>query len=68
VIRISADGAVLADLGSKNGTTVGGRPVVGPVRLADGDQIQVGSVRLTFRVREPQGSTETGNSDSGRLS
>jgi hypothetical protein len=68
LIRISADGAVLEDLGSKNGTLVGERPVVGPVRLADGDQIQVGSVRLTFRVREPLGSTETGRSDSGRLS
>jgi DNA-binding winged helix-turn-helix (wHTH) protein len=67
-IRISADGAVLEDLGSKNGTMLGERPVRGPVRLADGDQILLGSVRLTFRVREPLGTTETGRSDTGRVS
>lgn len=33
---------VIEDLGSMNGTTANGRPVVGPTVLHDGDLIQVG--------------------------
>ncbi len=36
-----ADGFILEDLGSKNGTHVNGAPVTGKVRLRDGDLIQV---------------------------
>jgi DNA-binding winged helix-turn-helix (wHTH) protein len=50
--RILAHGgrATIEDLGSRNGTFVGGRRLEGPVALSDGDQIRVGSVTLTFSV------------------
>jgi DNA-binding winged helix-turn-helix (wHTH) protein len=58
-IRVSDDEAVLEDLGSKNGTFVAERRVHSPVALADGDQIRLGSVRLSFqRVRRAE-STRT---------
>lgn len=49
-ISISASGASLEDLGSKNGTSLGGEPVTTPVPLADRDEIRVGSVVLHFRT------------------
>lgn len=56
-----ADGrATLEDLGSKNGTFVGKRRIEGPVSLADGDEICVGSAVLFFRSGYGPGSTETG--------
>jgi DNA-binding winged helix-turn-helix (wHTH) protein len=58
-IRISASGAVLEDLGSKNGTYLRGDPVTHAQPLDDGDQIRLGSVVLTFRIPRPAGSTET---------
>ena len=55
-----ADGAAtIEDLGSKNGTTVGGTIVRSPRRLADGDAIAVGSITMLFRFVGPDASTET---------
>jgi DNA-binding winged helix-turn-helix (wHTH) protein len=51
--------ATLEDLGSKNGTYLAGQRVTTPHRLANGDQIRLGSVVITFRVPEPPGATET---------
>jgi DNA-binding winged helix-turn-helix (wHTH) protein len=51
--------ATAEDLGSKNGTLVNGQPVATPVPLKDGDQIQVGSVTLTFRILDSLPSTIT---------
>jgi DNA-binding winged helix-turn-helix (wHTH) protein len=51
--------AMVEDLGSKNGTYIAGHRVTIPHRLADGDQIRLGSVVITFRIPEPPGSTET---------
>lgn len=43
------DGAwFVSDLGSTNGTHVGGAPVAQPRELRDGDQIQIGNSVLTF--------------------
>jgi DNA-binding winged helix-turn-helix (wHTH) protein len=56
-ILITGDGATLEDLGSRNGTRIRDRPVKGPVPLADGDEIHLGSVAMTFRV-VPAGETE----------
>jgi DNA-binding winged helix-turn-helix (wHTH) protein len=58
-IRLDGPNAALEDLGSKNGTYVGGRRISAPSALADGDQIRLGSVVITFRVPPPAGSTET---------
>jgi DNA-binding winged helix-turn-helix (wHTH) protein len=51
--------ATLEDLGSKNGTYVGAHRVTSPRPLADGDQIRLGSVVITFRIPQSPGSTET---------
>jgi DNA-binding winged helix-turn-helix (wHTH) protein len=61
-IRLDGDAATLEDLGSKNGTYVKGRRVSAPARLADGDQIRLESVVITFRIPAPVGSTETARS------
>jgi DNA-binding winged helix-turn-helix (wHTH) protein len=44
----------LEDLGSKNGTFVGDRRIDAPVLLRDGDQVRLGSFRLTFRRETPE--------------
>jgi DNA-binding winged helix-turn-helix (wHTH) protein len=51
--------ATVEDLGSKNGTYVGSERVTAPRRLADGDQVRLGSVVTTFRVPQRPGPTET---------
>ena len=51
--------ATVEDLGSKNGTHVNGRPVTELVALRDGDQIEVGSVTLTYRLIDAAPSTIT---------
>jgi DNA-binding winged helix-turn-helix (wHTH) protein len=59
--RIHLEGAqaTLEDLGSKNGTYLGGQLVTAPLALGDGDQIRLGSVVVTFRIPPSAGSTET---------
>jgi DNA-binding winged helix-turn-helix (wHTH) protein len=37
---------LLEDLGSKNGTYIGTRPVTAPVEVAPGDEILIGTIRL----------------------
>jgi DNA-binding winged helix-turn-helix (wHTH) protein len=48
--RIAVDGerVTLRDLGSKNGTLLGGRRVEGEVPLADGDEVRIGPALLVF--------------------
>ena len=58
-LTVSAGGAVLEDLGSKNGTFHGGVRVTSAVELADGDSIAIGSVLVTFRTARSDDSTET---------
>ena len=59
--RILVEGAraTLEDLGSKNGTWLRGQRLSSPMPLADGDEIRVGSVRLTFHVLAGESSTDT---------
>jgi DNA-binding winged helix-turn-helix (wHTH) protein len=58
-------GATIEDLGSKNGTYLGGRRLEGAAPLANGDEIclgsikSVGSVRMTVRVFQEAGSTRS---------
>jgi DNA-binding winged helix-turn-helix (wHTH) protein len=59
LIRVSASGATLEDLGSKNGTFIGARRVTGPTPLAHGDAIKVGAITLTFTVVHVPGATDT---------
>jgi DNA-binding winged helix-turn-helix (wHTH) protein len=58
-VAVDEQGAVLEDVGSKNGTFRGDARVVAPVRLADGDVIRMGAVQLTFHVNQRSLSTET---------
>jgi DNA-binding winged helix-turn-helix (wHTH) protein len=58
-IVVGGGGAVLEDLGSKNGTTIGERLVEGKVALRDGDQIHVGPVLVIYHASASGISTET---------
>ena len=58
-ITVSSGRITLEDLGSKNGTTVGGRRVHSVTDLHDGDRIVFGSVPATLRSVRPAMSTET---------
>jgi DNA-binding winged helix-turn-helix (wHTH) protein len=58
LIIVSAEGAVLRDLESKNGTFLRGRRVEAPTPLVDGDEVKVGSATMTFRA-SAGASTET---------
>jgi len=56
---VTAEGTVLEDFGSKNGTFRGGERVTAPVRLADGDDIRIGSLLVTFHDGGLLMSTDT---------
>jgi len=58
-IVVAAEGAVLEDLGSKNGTWRMGRRIDSPEPLSDGDEIRVGPAVLVFRAFVPGGGTAT---------
>ena len=47
---VSQDGATVQDLGSKNGTLLRGERIEGPTAVADLDELQVGSARMTIRI------------------
>ena len=53
------EGAILEDLGSKNGTWLRGRRIETPERLEDGDDVRIGSVALTFRAFSAAAPTES---------
>lgn len=59
--RISIDeaGASIEDLGSKNGTYVGGKKIRGSATLNDRDVVKVGPATLTLRVLKRTGSTRS---------
>ena len=58
-IVVKGTGATLEDLGTKNGTRVGGRRVSGTVELADGDEIRIGPALFVF-CAAGSASTRTG--------
>jgi hypothetical protein len=58
-IVVSGGKATIEDLGSKNGTVVSGRRIDGPTPLEGGDQIELGPVRMSFRVFRATGPTQT---------
>ena len=57
-IVVSRDDVVLEDLGSTNGTWVRGERVTTATPLRDGDEIRLGPVTVTFRLRRTAASTE----------
>jgi DNA-binding winged helix-turn-helix (wHTH) protein len=56
---VGLDGVVLEDLGSKNGTSVGGKSIDERVALHDGDRIQVGPILIIYHASATGISTET---------
>ena len=58
-ITINSGTAMLEDLGSTNGTYLRDVRVTAPCRLADGDQIRLGAVTITFRIPGLGDLTET---------
>jgi DNA-binding winged helix-turn-helix (wHTH) protein len=48
-IEKGSERPTITDLGSTNGTFVGGEPIEGPTALTDGDIIKVGSISVKFR-------------------
>jgi len=59
-IVVDGDKAVLEDLGSKNGTSLRGQPLIAATELADGDEICIGPALLVFRTSAGTSTTETG--------
>jgi DNA-binding winged helix-turn-helix (wHTH) protein len=58
-ILVVDDGAMIEDLGSKNGTCIGDRCIDRPVPLHHGDRILVGPVLLVFNAISQNASTST---------
>jgi DNA-binding winged helix-turn-helix (wHTH) protein len=56
-ILVDPSGAVLEDLGSKNGTLLQGKRITGPERLSDKDSIEIGPASLIFRIFKNTEST-----------
>ena len=63
-IIIDRAGVRLEDLGSKNGTKLGGRAVIGESSLRDRDWIEFGAVRILYRTSTAGGTTETRAGDT----
>lgn len=51
--------ATLEDLGSKNGTFLGGKKLSGATILSEGDEVAIGTAALTIRALRADRSTET---------
>lgn len=66
-VVIDRDGAKLEDLGSKNGTMVGGAPLQRVVVLRDGDRITFGSIVSVYRTSGAGMSTETQSRRRSRI-
>ncbi len=56
-IVVGATETTIEDLGSKNGTYVGGERITSRRTLCDGDEISVGPARMTFRYQVTRDST-----------
>jgi predicted component of type VI protein secretion system len=58
-IVVDENGAVLEDLGSKNGTFLRDKRIEASRKLADGDQLTVGPASMIFRVFKQTATTAT---------
>jgi pSer/pThr/pTyr-binding forkhead associated (FHA) protein len=58
-IALDSGGAILEDLGSKNGTLLGDKPVRGPMLLRNADRIQIAAEVMVFHESTSGMSTAT---------
>ena len=63
-IALDAQGGVVEDLGSKNGTWVNDRRIESPTAIADGDQVRIGALLFTFRKSRSANSTQSLTTDN----
>jgi len=56
---IDETGAILEDLGSRNGTYLRGKRIEAPRKLADEDLVTIGPASMIFRVFKQTASTAT---------
>jgi DNA-binding winged helix-turn-helix (wHTH) protein len=63
-ISVTASGAMVEDLNSKNGTFLRGERVTAAAVLSNGDEIRLGPIPLTFRTVTAASTTETQQSSS----
>jgi len=59
LLVVTAEGAILEDLASKNGTFVGERRIEQPTALRDGERLRLGAQLLVFRHGGPAAPTRT---------
>jgi DNA-binding winged helix-turn-helix (wHTH) protein len=59
LLVVEGDAVTIEDVGSSNGTFVGGRKLSSRHRLADRDEIEVGAATLQFRIWSDQESPKT---------
>jgi pSer/pThr/pTyr-binding forkhead associated (FHA) protein len=64
ILVVQPETVYIEDLGSRNGVLVNGKRIAGPVRVNDGDQIQVGSQVMTL-VGVP--GSETSNRENSQV-
>ncbi len=58
-ITVRGMAATLEDLGSRNGTLVGGVRIEAPIVLTDGDEITIGGFAIKFRSSDDGAATES---------
>jgi DNA-binding winged helix-turn-helix (wHTH) protein len=58
-IRVTASEVTIEDLGSRNGSFVCGRRVVGVMPLSDGDTLRFGRIATTLRIYSRCGTTRS---------
>jgi DNA-binding winged helix-turn-helix (wHTH) protein len=58
-VKVDSEAALIADLGSKNGTYVCGIRLTREARLSDGDEIQIGEVKMKFRALDRDRTTSS---------
>jgi DNA-binding winged helix-turn-helix (wHTH) protein len=64
-IIVTGDEATVEDLGSKNGTYLGGERLTAPARVCNGDRLLIGAVPLIFRVHRSAETTLTRPAEDG---
>lgn len=60
VVRLSGGCATIEDLGSRNGTLVGGQRIREPLALRDGDEIEIAGVTMRYQTARPSDPTLDG--------